>query len=178
LADGRGFALARYVTVIVSLAVPITVVELAYRTQNKLVVIAALVAGFLLAALAYGITTRICIAMRLAKLHAIKGIDPVAADAALDRNFRNATLTVRARFVGERGLACKRAGALPRIADARIEGEDVVVVTEYLRTRSDAAGSRSYYTNWEIYRAVMAIAGAMPPCERFAIELAGDPARS
>jgi hypothetical protein len=166
--------------VIVSLAVPITAVELAYRTENKLVVIAALVGGFLLAALAYGITTRICIAMRLAKLHAIKGIDPVAADAALDRNFRNATLTVRARFVGERGLACKRARALPRIADARMEGEDLVIVTEYLRTRSDTAGagSRSYYTNWEIYRAVMAIAGVLPSCDRFAIELAGDPART
>jgi hypothetical protein len=175
LADGRGLEAVRYAVALVGLALPTTIVLLA-AGPNRLLLACSLGVGFLLAAALYGITTRIVIGLRLRRLHKIHGIDPKAAEAQLDRTFRNAALTVRARFVGDRALACKRARTLSGIADAREEGDEVVVVTEYLRTRSDAAGtgSRTHYSNFPIYACVIAIAGAMPTCERFTIEVSGD----
>jgi hypothetical protein len=178
--DGTGPTVATYLAAVAGMAAPMAVLKLVveprrHAPSSQLVVVGAIVGGLVLGVVCYLIARRLAIAIRLAKLHAIPGIDPGAADAVLGGALRRATLTVRATLDGDRDAAAAGVRSVPRVASARVDGDDLIVVTEELETTNggSGAGARAYFSNAAAYTCVLAIARALPRCRRFAISLDG-----
>ena len=184
VSGGRGPWLAKYAAFVAGAAASIAIAKLVVeprfdRDAAKLVVlggvVGALVVGALLVVVA-GIAYR---NVRLAQLHAIRGLDAAAADAMLAQRYRGAALIVRAQIDGDREAACAAARAVPKVTSATADGDAIVVTTVELETTDNVGGigARSFYTNYRPYAALLAIAAALPSARSFEARLDGERAR-